>query len=86
MTDAYTNAFGGTSSTVKLDNTWGGVIKFGVEFPIDENWVFDIGYSRYWIKNKATITTDTPGMGEIERTIKAQANPDAFGLLIGYKL
>ncbi|MNR47532.1 outer membrane protein W [compost metagenome] len=55
ITDSYTNAFGGTSSAVKLYNTWGGVIKLGVEFPIDENWVFDMGYSRYWIKNRPRL-------------------------------
>lgn len=85
MTDAYTNGFRGTSSSVKLDNTWGGVMKFGAEFPLDDDWVIDVGYSHYWIKTNATIATETPGIGRIERTIQAEANPDAFGLLIGYK-
>lgn len=85
MTDAYTNGFGGTSSSAKLDDTWGGVMKFGAEFPLSDNWVFDVGYSHYWIKTKATIATETPGFGRIERSIQAKANPDAFGLLIGYK-
>lgn len=85
MTDAYTNGFGGTSSSVKLSNSWGGVMKLGAEYALDDNWAIDVGYSHYWIETKATIATETPGFGRIERTIQAESNPDAFGLLIGYK-
>jgi len=82
---AYTGAFGGTSSSSKLENSWGAVVKLGVEFPIAKNWVIDMGYSRYSIETTATITTTTPGVGDIARTIKVKADPGAFGLLVGYR-
>lgn len=82
---AYTGAFGGTSSSVTLKNSWGPVLKFGAEFPIARNWVVDVGYSHYWIKTTATIVTATPGVGDIARTIKVKANPGVFGLLVGYR-
>lgn len=82
---AYTGAFGGTSSSSTLKNSWGPVVKLGAEFPIAKNWVLDVGYSRYWIKTTATITTTTPGVGDIARTINVKVDPGAFGLLVGYR-
>lgn len=82
---AYTGALGGTSSSSKLKKSWGPVVKFGAEFPIAKNWVLDVSYSRYWIKTTATITTATPGVGEIERKINVKVDPGAFGLLVGYR-
>lgn len=81
----YTVAFGGTSSSSKLKDSWGPVVKLGAEFPIAKNWVLDVGYSRYWIKTTATLTTTTPGVGDIERKISVKADPDAFGLAVGYR-
>lgn len=82
---AYTGAFSGTSSSSKVESSWGPVVKLGVEFPIAKNWVIDMGYSRYWIKTTSTITTATPGVGDIARTINVKADPGAFGLVVGYR-
>lgn len=82
---AYTAAFGGTGSSATLKDSWGPVVKLGAEFSIGKNWVLDVGYSRYWIETTATLTTTTPGVGDIARTINVKADPDAFGLAVGYR-
>lgn len=85
VTPAYTAAFGGTSSTSTLKNSWGPVIKIGAEFPLGKNWLIDVGYTRYWIKTTATITTATPGLGDVARTVNVKANPHAIGVAVGYR-
>lgn len=85
VSPAYTNAFGGTSSTAKLKNSWGHVLKIGMEFPLGRNWVLDATYSRYGISTTATITTATPGAGDIARTVDVRSDPDVVGLLLGYR-
>jgi outer membrane protein len=85
VTAAYTAAFGGTSSTAKLKDSLGPVVKLGVEIPLARSWVLDLAYARYWIKTTATIATDTPGVGLVERRIAIKANPDVFALTVGYR-
>jgi outer membrane protein len=82
---AYTGAFGGTSSTAKLKSSWGPVLKLGIGFPLGQNWVIDAAYSRYGIRTTATITTATPGVGDIVRTIDVRSDPDVVGLTLGYR-
>lgn len=85
VSPAYTAAFGGTSSSAKLKSSWGPVWKFGVELPLGRDWVVDAAYSRYGIRTTATITTATPGFGDIARTIDVRSDPDVIGLLLGYR-
>jgi outer membrane protein len=85
VTAAYTAAFGGTASTAKLKDSLGPVVKVGVEVPLARSWVLDLAYARYWIKTTATLATDTPGVGLIERRIDIKANPDVFALTVGYR-
>lgn len=82
---AYTAAFGGTASSAKLDSSWGHVLKVGVGIPLGGNWILDATYSRYGIRTKATITTTTPGVGDIARTMNVRVDPDIFGILLGYR-
>jgi outer membrane protein len=81
----YTGAFGGSSSTAKLKSSWGHVLKVGVGVPVGRDWVIDASYSRYGIRTKATITTATPGVGDIARTVNVKADPDVIGLMLGYR-
>jgi outer membrane protein len=83
--DAYTNAFGGTSSTAQLKSSWGYVAKVGVSFPISRDWFVDGSYSRYGISTTATVTTATPGFGNITRTVDVKADPGVIGLTVGYR-
>jgi outer membrane protein len=85
VSPAYTGAFGGTSSTAQLKSSWGPVLKLGVEFPLGRNWVIDAAYSRYGISTTATITTATPGVGGIVRTVDVKSDPDVLGLMLGYR-
>ena len=85
VSSAYTAAFGGTSSTAKLKSSWGPVLKIGVGFPVARNWVIDAAYSRYGIRTTATITTATPGFGDIARTVDVRSDPDVVGLTVGYR-
>ena len=85
VSSAYTGAFGGTSSSAKLKSSWGHVLKIGMAFPLDRNWVLDAAYSRYGISTTATITTATPGAGGIARTVDVKSDPDIFGLMLGYR-
>ena len=85
ITESYTAAFGGTSSDSRLKNSLGPIAKLGVEVPFARRWVFDLSYTRYWIKTTATIRTDTPGAGVIERRIDVRADPDVFAVMVGYR-
>lgn len=85
MTAAYNTAFGGTSSTSKLDDSWGAVAKVGVEIPLTANWSAGFSYARYWINTTATIKTQTPGLGSVKRKIDVEADPDVYSLTVGYR-
>lgn len=81
----FTGAFGGTSSTADLKSSWGYVAKVGVSFPINRDWFVDASYSKYGIRTTATVTTATPGFGNIVRTVDVKADPGVIGLTVGYK-
>ena len=81
---SYTAAFGGTHSSGSLSSHVGPVVKTGVTIPFASRWTVDLSYSRYWINTSATVNTDTPGLGVISRKIDLTADPDIFGLAIGY--
>lgn len=84
----YTSAFGGTRSTVKLKPSWGPVVKLGLEYSIARNWVIDLSYFHFWVKTTNTFTTVTPtpaGNVNLVRSGKVTADPDIFGLVVGYK-
>jgi outer membrane protein len=83
--DNFTGAFGGTSSTAELKSSWGYVAKVGVSIPINRDWFVDASYSRYGISTTATVTTATPGFGNITRTVDVKADPGVFGLTVGYR-
>ncbi|BBH46545.1 OmpW/AlkL family protein [Pseudomonas sp. KU43P] len=85
MTAAYNTAFGGTSSTSRLDDSFGAVAKVGVEIPLADNWSAGFSYSRYWIDTTATIKTQTPGLGEVKRKIDVEADPDVYSFTVGYR-
>jgi outer membrane protein len=85
VSPAYTGAFGGTSSTAKMDSSWGQVLKIGLGIPLGRDWVIDAAYCRYDIRTTATITTATPGVGAIVRTIDVRADPDVVALTLGYR-
>lgn len=52
-------------------------------FPLGRNWVIDAADSRYGISTTATISTVTPGDGEIVRTVDVKSDPDVVGLTLG---
>ncbi len=81
----YNAGFGGTSSRAKFSSNLGPVIKLGATWNVDQNWFLDFSYSRYWIKTTATITTATPGVGDVQRKIKVRADPDVLSLTVGYR-
>ncbi len=83
ITPAYTAAFGGESSRSTLKASWGPVFKLGAEWPLAPGWVADLAWSRYGIRTTATITTLTPGLGEVPRRIDVRADPDVFSLMLG---
>jgi outer membrane protein len=85
VSPAYTGAFRGSSSTAKLKSSWGHVLKIGVGFPLGRNWVIDAAYSRYGISTTATITTASPVVGGIVRTVDVRSDPDVVGLMLGYR-
>jgi outer membrane protein len=59
-------------------------VKVGASIPFAGHWTADFSYSRYWIDSTATVNTDTPGFGVISRKIDLTADPDVFGLAVGY--
>lgn len=85
ITSAYTGAFAGSASRSRLKSSQGPVFKLGGQFRLDEHWGIDLAYSRYGIRTTATITTTTPGLGEVVRTVDVKADPDVYSLMLGYR-
>lgn len=81
----YDGAFGGASSRAKFSSSLGPVIKLGASWSLDRNWFLDLSYSRYWIRTTATVTTFTPGVGDIERKLKVRTTPELVSLTLGYR-
>lgn len=81
---SYDNAFGGKSS-VDIDDSFGGVVKVGFSIHLDETWLVDFAYSKYWISADATIKTATSGVGDVSRTIDLDVDPSVFSVMLGYK-
>lgn len=80
----YSAAVSGTQSRAKLRPSFGPVLQLGVDLKVGERWVFDVSYLKYRIRSDATITTETPGAGEITRTIQLSTNPDILAVSMGY--
>lgn len=80
---AYNDAVLGSSTEAKVKSDIGPVLRLGVEFKVPGGWVADVMYLRYWINTQATLTTQTPGVGAIERRIDLRSRPDIFALMIG---
>lgn len=83
--EPHTAAFHGTSTSSDLSSSWGGVLKLGVEVAPDRRWYLDFVAQHYWIRGTAKITTQTPGIGPITRTIDQKLDPNLLGLAIGYR-
>ena len=82
---AYTAAFQGTSSSIRLKDSWGPYARVGLEYPIDKNWGVNVEYSTFRIKTTATVITQTPGIGAIPRSVDIKDSPRIFGVTVGYK-
>lgn len=81
----YDGAFGGTSSRAKFSPSLGPIVKLGGTWSLNRNWFLDLSYSKYWIRTTATVTTATPGVGDIERKVKVRTSPDVLALTLGYR-
>lgn len=85
ITEAYTAAFGGSASRSRLKSSQGVVYKLGAEWQLDDRWGIDLAWARYGIRTTATITTATPGLGDVVRTVDVKADPDVFSLMLGHR-
>jgi outer membrane protein len=85
ITPAYTAAFAGSASRTSLKRSFGPVFKLGAELRLDQRWSVDVAYARYGIKTTATITTATPGLGDVVRTVNVKADPDVLSAMLGYR-
>lgn len=84
--NTYTTAFGGDNSSGNISASFGPVLKMGVEVPFADAWVLSAGLARVGVCNKATITTQTPGVGNVVREVTLRSDPNVFTLLIGRSL
>lgn len=82
ISDAYNTAVHATSTTGKLSSGAGAVFKIGAEIPLGSHWFADIVVQRYGIRTSATLTSATPGVGNIARTQDLKINPNLFALAI----
>ncbi|ABD68073.1 OmpW [Rhodoferax ferrireducens T118] len=85
VTTGYTAALQGSSSSMKLEDSWSPYVRLGVEYPIDKNWIVNVEYSTFQIKSTATVVTQTPGLGPIPRRVDIKDTPQIFGVTIGYR-
>lgn len=81
----YDGAFGGTASRAKFSSSLGPIVKLGATWSFDRHWFADVSYSKYWIRSTATVTTATPGAGDIERSVKVRTSPDVVSFTVGYR-
>jgi len=82
---SYTSAFAGTSSSAKIKDSFGPVVRLGVELPLRKDLALELSYARYWIKSSAEVTTQTPGLGPVTRTLRLRSDPDAFAIMLAYR-
>ncbi|WP_226664711.1 OmpW/AlkL family protein [Microbulbifer aggregans] len=82
--DSYETAFGGESEG-KIEDSVGGVFKIGGSYAVNDNWMVDVAYARHWITADAKVTTSTPGIGDVERSISVDVDPDIISFAVGYK-
>ncbi|TRZ54943.1 MAG: OmpW family protein [Rhodocyclaceae bacterium] len=85
ISQAYTAAVRGTSSSGRLSSSVGGVFKVGAEIPVNRNWFLDVVVQRYFIRTTATIVTQTPGLGPIARSLEQKLDPNLFAVAIAYR-
>lgn len=85
VSTGYTGALQGSSSTMKLKDSWSPYVRLGVGFPIDKNWIVNVEYSTFQVKSTATVVTQTPGFGPISRRVDIKDRPQIFGLALGYR-
>lgn len=85
ISGAYTAAFGGSASNATMSGSLGGVAKLGSELALSRRWYADFAYSHYWIRTTATVSTATPGAGDVARTLDVGADPNVFSVMLGYR-
>lgn len=85
VNSTFTSAFGGTSSSTKLKASFGGVLRLGVNVPLSDKMVLQLAAARYLIKTKAEVTTETPGVGPITRSLTLRSDPNVFAAMLGYR-
>lgn len=85
VTESYTQSFFGTSSDVELEDHIGGIFKFGAQINFGQRWFIDLSYAKYQSQLKSTITTETPMVGDVVRSIKTDMDPEVTTLLFGYR-
>lgn len=83
--ESYEHAFGGESEGTVEDSV-GGVVKIGANYALNESWSVDLAYSRYWVTSDIEVTTDTPQIGDVTRSISIDVDPDIYSLTVGYQL
>lgn len=82
ISDAYNSAVHATSTTGKLSSGTGAVFKIGAEIALGSDWFADVVVQRYGIRTSATLTSATPGVGNIARTQDLKINPNVFAVAI----
>jgi outer membrane protein len=82
---AYTTALQGSSSSIRLKDSWGPYARLGFEYPLDQHWHLDVEYSTFRLKTTATVVTQTLGVGPISRQVDIKDSPRIFGLTVGYR-
>lgn len=85
VTESYTQAFHGTQSKVKLKDDMGSILKFGAKLNLSEKWFIDLSYAKYQSQVNSTITTSTPVIGDVIRTIKTDVDPEITTVMLGYR-
>lgn len=82
-TPAYDRAVQGSATDAKVKSDVGPVLRLGAEITLPGGWIADVMYVKYWINTRVTLTTQTPGVGGIERRLDLRAKPDIFAVMIG---
>jgi len=85
ITAAYSQRFGGTASRAKASASLAPVLRLGVEYQLSLDWFLFASYSRYNNKSTVDITTQTPGVGDVTRSVTVRSNPSITGIGLAYR-
>ena len=82
--DLFNQTFQGTSTDVDIKDSFGGILKIGYQYPISDNFKLDFSMAKYWVTADFSLVTTTPGVGDVERNLVIDIDPNVWFVMLSY--